>query len=65
MALADDINDTVAATASADRLAEGSRPDLAPAVSAVATQLEQQQSEVLRRLPKRWQAFRTQPRFWA
>jgi CHAD domain-containing protein len=60
-----EINDTVAATALADRLAEGPRPDLAPAVSALATQLAQRRSEALRRLPKRWRTFRTQPRFWA
>jgi inorganic triphosphatase YgiF len=60
-----DINDTVAATALADRLAEGSRPDLAPAASALATQLAKRRSEALRRLPKRWHAFRAQPHFWA
>ena len=60
-----DINDTVAATGLADRLAEGGHPDLAPAVGALATQLERQRTEALRKLPKRWQAFDAQPHFWA
>jgi triphosphatase len=60
-----DINDTVAATALADGLTEGSQPELAPAVGALATQLAQQRTEALRRLPKRWQAFVAQPHFWA
>jgi triphosphatase len=59
-----DINDAVAGTALANRLAEDSRPDLAPAVGALATLLERQRAEAVRRLPKRWQAFSAQPHFW-
>jgi triphosphatase len=60
-----DINDTVAATALADCLTERSHPELAPAVGALATQLERQRTKALRRLPKRWKAFDAQPHFWA
>jgi triphosphatase len=60
-----DINDTVAATALAERLVKGVRLDLAPAVGLLAEQLGQRRNEALSHLAKRWDAFSDQPRFWA
>lgn len=60
-----DINDTVTATALADQLVDRSRPDLAPAAGALATELAQRRDEALRGLAKRWKEFRAEPHFWA
>jgi CHAD domain-containing protein len=60
-----DINDTVAATALAERLAEGARLDLAPAVGVLAEQLGRRRDDTLSQLAKRWHAFSAQSRFWA
>ncbi len=60
-----DINDTVSATALAEGLAKGARVDLAPAVAALAEQLDRRRGDALSLLAKRWDAFSDQPRFWA
>jgi inorganic triphosphatase YgiF len=60
-----DINDTVTATALAERLVKGTRLDLAPAVAAVAEQLDRRRGGAWSSLAKRWNAFSDQPRFWA
>ena len=60
-----DINDTVTATALAERLVKGTRLDLAPAVAALAGQLGRRRNDALGKLAKRWDAFSDQPRFWA
>ena len=60
-----DINDTVTATALAERLVKGTRLDLAPAVAALAEQLDRRRGDALSHLAKRWDAFSDQPRFWA
>jgi len=60
-----DINDTVTATALAERLVKGARLDLAPAVGLLAEQLGRYRNEALAHLAKRWDAFSDQPRFWA
>ncbi len=52
-----DINDTVAATALADDLADATRPDLTPAIGALATSLDRRRVLALQDLPKRWKAF--------
>jgi inorganic triphosphatase YgiF len=59
-----DINDTVTATALAERLAKGTRLDLAPAVGVLAEQLGRRRNDALSHLAKRWNAFSDQPRFW-
>ncbi len=59
-----DINDTVTATALAERLAKGARLDLAPAVGALAEQLGYRRNDAMSRLAKRWNTFSDQPRFW-
>ena len=60
-----DINDTVTATVLAERLVKGKRLDLAPAVGALAEQLDRRRNDALDHLAKRWNAFSDQPRFWA
>jgi triphosphatase len=60
-----DINDTVTATALAERLVKGTRLDLAPAVAALAEQLDRRRGGARSSLAKRWDAFSDQPRFWA
>lgn len=60
-----DINDTVTATALAERLVKGKRLDLAPAVGVLADQLRQRRNDALNHLAKRWDAFSDQPNFWA
>jgi triphosphatase len=59
-----DINDTVTATALAERLVKGARLDLAPAVGLLAEQLGRRRDEALGHLAKRRDAFSDQPRFW-
>jgi triphosphatase len=59
-----DINDSVTAIALAGRLADAARPDLAPAVGALAKQLDGRRQDALRGLAKRWKAFQAEPRFW-
>jgi CHAD domain-containing protein len=59
-----DINDTVTATALAERLVKGTRLDLAPAVGALAEQLRLRRDGALDHLAKRWDALSDQPRFW-
>ena len=59
-----DINDTVTATGLADRLADAARPDLAPAVGALAKQLDGRRQDALGGLAKRWKAFQAEPWFW-
>jgi triphosphatase len=60
-----DINDTVTATALAERLVKGARLDLAPAVGVLAEQLGCRRNDALKHLAKRWHAFSGQSRFWA
>jgi inorganic triphosphatase YgiF len=60
-----DINDTVTGTALAEGLVRGKRLDLAPAVGALAEQLDHRRNDALDHLAKRWNAFSGQPRFWA
>lgn len=60
-----DINDAVTATALVDRLGHEMRPDLAPGVGALATQLDRRRDDALHGLAKRWKAFQAEPRFWA
>lgn len=60
-----DSNDAVTATGLAQRLAEGPRPDLAPALGALASELERRRAQALADLPKRWRKFRAAPHFWA
>lgn len=59
-----DINDTVTATALAERLTKGKRLDLAPAVGVLAEQLGRRRNDALSHLAKRWDAFSGQSRFW-
>jgi hypothetical protein len=59
------MNDAVTAIALADRLGDGKRPDLAPAVGALARQLSRQREGALDELAKRWKAFRIQRRCWS
>ena len=59
-----DMNDCVTAIGLAERLADGTRPDLAPAVGALAEQLERRRRQALHALTKQSKAFRSQPRFW-
>ena len=58
------INDTVSATTLADRLSGNGRPDLAPAVGALAAHLLQRREAARDKLGKRWKAFGAAPRFW-
>jgi inorganic triphosphatase YgiF len=60
-----DMNDAVMAPGLADRLDDGTRPGLAPAVGALTKQLSDQRSEALAGLAKRWKTFRIQEPFWA
>jgi triphosphatase len=59
------INDAVTAIALADHLIEAARPDLAPAVGALARVLDRRRNDGLQDLTKRWKAFHAEPRFWA
>jgi triphosphatase len=59
-----DINDTVTATALAERLVKGKRLDLAPAFGTMAERLVRRRNDGLGHLAKRWDAFSDQPRFW-
>jgi len=58
-----EINDAVAAIGLAERLAEG-HPDLTPALGALANILTARRQEAVQDLPRRWQHFRSEPRFW-
>ena len=58
------INDAVTATRLADCLSDDTRPDPAPAVGALASQLASQRNEALHHLTKRWRTFHTQSCFW-
>src|SRR4051794_23675840 len=60
-----DMNDAATAPGLADRLDDGTRPGLAPAVGALKAQLGHQRDEALAGLAKRWKAFRIQEPFWA
>ena len=59
-----DINDTVTATALAERLVRRTRLDLAPAVGVLAEKLTRRRNDALGQLAKRWSAFSDQPNFW-
>ena len=59
-----DLNDSVTAIGLAERLAGGTRPDLAPAVGALAEQLDRQHDDALHDLAKRWKGFQSQPHVW-
>ncbi|HEY1412651.1 MAG TPA: CHAD domain-containing protein [Rhodopila sp.] len=60
-----DMNDAVTATALADLLVDGTRPDLAPAAGALAEQLGRRREHALHHLERQWHEFRAEPRFWA
>jgi inorganic triphosphatase YgiF len=59
-----DINDTVAATALADSLADETHPERAPSIGALARSLDQRRTRALHDLPERWRAFQAEPEFW-
>lgn len=59
-----DINDAVTAPRLADCLSIDARPDLAPAVGALSTQLASQRKKALYHLTKRWKTFHAQSGFW-
>ncbi|WP_428487470.1 CHAD domain-containing protein [Rhodopila sp.] len=59
-----DLNDAVTATALADGLGRGNRPDLVPALGALGKQLDQQRQDGRRKLAKRWRMFRNRRKFW-
>jgi inorganic triphosphatase YgiF len=59
-----DINDTVAATALAQSLADETRPDLAPAIGALANSLDRRHAKALQDLPKQWKTFAAEEKFW-
>ncbi|HTW70130.1 MAG TPA: CYTH and CHAD domain-containing protein [Acetobacteraceae bacterium] len=58
-----EINDAVAATGLAERLADG-HSDLTPALGALASILGARRQDALRDLSKRWRHFRSEQRFW-
>jgi triphosphatase len=60
-----DINDAATAMALAERLACDVHVGLAPAVGALAEQLEFRRAEALGDLAKRWRDFAEQPKFWS
>lgn len=60
-----EMNDAVTAPGLADRLGNGSRPDLVPAVGALTQQLGRRHDAALDRLARRWKRFRGQAPFWA
>ncbi len=59
-----EINDTVAATALAERLVKENRLDLAPAVGLLAEQLAGRRGDALQDLAKHWDGYSAQPSFW-
>ncbi len=59
-----DINDAATAIELASGLGEAARPDLAPAIGALAEHLDRQRDDALHNLSKHWKAFRAEPRFW-
>jgi triphosphatase len=59
-----DLNDAVTAPALADRLGDGTRPDLVPAIGALSAQLDRKRRDALHDLSKQWKAFHSAPRFW-
>ena len=57
-------NDAVTGAALARSLAEGERPDLAPALGLFERHLQATREDAVRRLGKRWHAVRDRAPFW-